>query len=473
MEDSPAAGWAPVVYGRTEAADTWWQAIPAGITSAGWLAQVVYCVFAGGRELEEHPRFLLAQQLGHRIIGVACPARDLSREMHTDGTRELYCFVGWIASLPGGTDQLDSNSRAIPNSMTVPDGPSFEEIRSNYSQWAAPVYTEIMAPLWQTPVPASHSPVTTQRREAPWNPGIRRQVGLVPRPGTGLWPAQTWPFLWAAAMATSAPLTCVVGWQHVGSARRDGVTHLGAANAAYREIPILPQPEPEPEPIVPARQVSPPELVPAQRLSPPETAADEASFEPPQLDLETGAVPRGDNPIARRRWSGSIARIQVLTNIRLRPGVRVPATLSRISLSRRAKLGVSIGLAAVVAITLVIALGGGPAPNKPVSVTYVTITSKARATPRSLLVYQHLTLLPGPRTVRIALLAGTSPANRAVCVVQLGRMPPNQVHPRTGQRICLKLKGQPISYGIAIIERATTDSVMATITIWSLSRSYA
>ena len=67
--EPPAVSWASVVYGRTAGADTWWQAIPEGAGDSGWLAGVVRAAFAGGSDLDASPRFLLAQDRVHRIVG--------------------------------------------------------------------------------------------------------------------------------------------------------------------------------------------------------------------------------------------------------------------------------------------------------------------------------------------------------------------------------------------------------------------
>ena len=358
---------------------------------------------------------------------------------------------------------------ADPVGAVDPGGPSLDELWSNYARWAAPVYAEVMTPLWRAPMSLSRLPAATQPGAAPWQPTAHSQAGPVPCPGTGLWPAQMWPLLWAAAMATPDPLTCVVGWQRAGSARRDGVTHLGAANAPHREAPITPQPEPRPAP-EPERLVLAP---------PPEAASADADLTPPSLVPAAGPATRRDELIARlararvlaRTWQPACARL--LAQIRVHASVRLPASahlphaISWISLSRRAKLCVSIAMAAVAAGVLVIALAPNPAPAPP-SVTHVTIMSASQPARDSLFDYQHGTLWPGPRTARLAPLPDASPASRAACVARLGSNPPSQVRPRRGQRICLKLKGQPTSFGIAAIEDATPTSVKAAVTIWPL-----
>ena len=440
MVNSPVPGWAPVVYGRTAAADTWWQAVPGGTLPTGWLSRVVRAVFAGGRELEAHPRFLLARQPGQQIVGVACPAQHLSHQMHTDGTRELYCFVGWLATRPTGADQADLV------------GPGLDELLGSYPKWAATVYAKVMTPLWDTPMSVPRLPTATQPGAAPWQPSLQLAAEPVPCPGTGLWPAQTWERLWAAAMAVPDPLTCVVGWQRANSARRDGVTHLGAADAPLREPPIAPQPAPDPET---------PVLAP-----PPAARPDDAEVESPQPvpapDVVPDAVPQPDAVSVPDAVPDAVRASET---VRSRARARPSRASSSISLSRRAKIGVSSCLVAAAAVALVVALteNGTPAPP---SVTFIAITSSGPPIPGAFLAYQHGMLRPGPRTARMAPLSGAFPASRAACLTQLGHTSASQLRPRPGQRICLELNGQPASYAIAAIEAVTPSSVKAAETIW-------
>jgi len=272
MGDAQTACWAPVVYGRTAAADTWWQAVPDGVSPAGWLTRVVYAAVDRGRELDKHPRFLLAQEPGHRVVGVACRARDLSDEMHSDGLRELYCFVGWLTVLPAD-DEAD---------MALLTGPGLDEFQKSYVQWAAPVYTGVMGGRWRMPLSFTRDPVTTHPQPAPWAGDAYDPADPLPRPDTGLWPAETWPPLWAAALSVLDPLTCVIGWQRAGTARQDSVvTHLGAANAPDRAAPVAPQPVPQPVPLVPVPSASPEDASAAlETVSEEDTGAETAALVP-------------------------------------------------------------------------------------------------------------------------------------------------------------------------------------------------
>jgi hypothetical protein len=108
------AGCAPVVYGRIPHSDAWWRAVPN--TDRTWLTTMIHAAVQGGHELAVGPRFLQARAQ-QTLIGVARQAADLSASMHSDGTRELYCFVGWLGT---GTP------------------PTLPELTTNYRTWAGP-----------------------------------------------------------------------------------------------------------------------------------------------------------------------------------------------------------------------------------------------------------------------------------------------------------------------------------------------
>jgi len=347
--ETRAVRWAPVVYGRTGAADSWWQAAPDGADTAGWLARFVYAAFAGGRELDASPRFLLAQDPGHRIVGVACPARELSDQMCSDGQREFSCFVGWVADRSG----IAGSSNAA--------GPALEDLQQQYARWAAPVYQEVMTPVWDLPHSPFRRPAATDPAAPPWDEqdgAIEyRLSGPVPHPGEGLWPAGTWPALWAAALATTGPFTCVVGWPHARSARRDGVTHLGAADAPERGAPLAP-------PLV----VRTPAPAPGDA---PEPASDPDALDEPQHMLAGDSASVANDALAvndgsqlpirthrlriRVRWPPvglrRVASAHPQAVLRQIASARLPAALTReahsrlLTMSRRAKIGAGVALA--------------------------------------------------------------------------------------------------------------------------------
>jgi hypothetical protein len=237
--------WAPIVYGRTATSDTWWRAVPEGLDQHGWLGTVVHSALADGRELKQRPRFLLAQNTTHQIVGVACQAGDLGTGMRSVGSRELFCFVGWVAARTGPSE---------------PGPPELEELEGGYARWAAPVYTRILTPVWNEPPTAHCLPVTTQPERVHWTPPARHPKPGLP-PDGGPWTEDSWPVIWAAVQAARDPLTCVVGWQHMSSARFEDATHIGVADAPLRPLPRVEYVE----------RVAPPELLePAEKTPKPE-----------------------------------------------------------------------------------------------------------------------------------------------------------------------------------------------------------
>jgi hypothetical protein len=198
-------GWAPVVYGRTPFADTWWRVVPSGSYPRAWLSGVVQAAVAGGAELRGRPRFVLAQAEGHRLVGVACLAADLSASMHSDGSGELHCFVGWLASGgPGGP----------------PRGPTCARLRDDYRRWAGAVYEHWVGPVWKAPAHALRRPRAARAGEAPW------QTLSTAAPLTV---ADDWERLWDLANTSTQPMTVVLGWaspqarRPVSSARAVGL----------------------------------------------------------------------------------------------------------------------------------------------------------------------------------------------------------------------------------------------------------
>ncbi|WP_067468009.1 hypothetical protein [Actinomadura macra] len=222
MAEPAGAGWAPVLYGRTRYADSWWRVVPEGADHRGWLDEVVRATVADGAGLRDRPRFVLARSGGHRLVGVACQAADLSASMHSDGAREMYCFVGWAAS--GGP--------AGP-----PPGPTWPRLRDGYRQWAGAVYERWMGPVWTSPMSQLRQPRRSGPEQAPWpvsppaahppgGPALAGGVG-----GPQVVPLSAWERVWDEANAATRPMTVVLGWATMPKAGRDGVTHLGVADA--------------------------------------------------------------------------------------------------------------------------------------------------------------------------------------------------------------------------------------------------
>jgi hypothetical protein len=235
-------GWAPVVYGRTKYVDTWWRALPEDVDAdtGDWLRAQVKAVVAGGVELDGGPRFLLAQNARHRVVGAAVKVAQLGTAMDLDSRGGLYCFVGWFAA-----------RNAAP--------PLLAGLRAGYRGWAAQLYEDVMRPVWEESGLRLQEPRTSTPAPPPWPAALSHPIrGLTPLAPSAqvpdTWPYEGWDYLWAAAAQSPDQLTCVIGWPRATTARFEGVTHLGAAEAPRREIPRLPHAEapPAPDPAPPA-----------------------------------------------------------------------------------------------------------------------------------------------------------------------------------------------------------------------------
>ncbi|WP_328708425.1 hypothetical protein [Microbispora hainanensis] len=279
--------WTPVVYGRTHRADRWWRALPAGISPNGWIADAVNAAVAGGRGLRwpeavseaagetSRPegsrlegRYLLARRVNGGdgmnrangvLMGVACYARALSQEMHTDeASRELYCFVGWW-----GTPQTPS------------DIPSFAALTENCERWAGDVYQTYFEQVWKEHPARVHTQESVPET-APWaqddpvadglveSPASAPEVTPPPLLGVGpagftsrkdevlLYPASHAERLWDEGRRTKVPFTLVTGWDASAQALLRPVTHLCAADIHEpRTVPapvIAQPPPPSPKP---------------------------------------------------------------------------------------------------------------------------------------------------------------------------------------------------------------------------------
>ncbi|SDM01675.1 hypothetical protein SAMN05421869_13485 [Nonomuraea jiangxiensis] len=283
-----------MVYGRTAGADVWWRVRPPGIDRE-WLESAVYAVIADGRQLQENSRFLITVRPGARLVGVACQAAELSKSMHSDGTREMYCFVGWFSAADTG-------------------GPELPDLYESYPRWAGATYEHYMRPVWNAPVSQVRRPHPGQAGPPPWPvtapPAVERHIVLQP-----VIHLDDWDIVWNHALAASTPARVVLGWKTAGRFGREGVTHLGVldrdvprldrrvphrdreAPRADREalIPSLDAPAPPPLP--------PPVPVPVPRpvgASPPApTLVRDAAFAAPHTVGGTGRPRRTSTPSSR------------------------------------------------------------------------------------------------------------------------------------------------------------------------------
>lgn len=455
--------WAPVVYGRTATSDTWWRAVPKGLDQHGWLGIVTYSALAAGRELKQRPRFLLAQNAAHRIVGVACQARDLSDTMRSAGSRELFCFVGWATSL---TEQLAQD-----------DTPALQELERGYRDWAALVYTQVMSEIWDAPATASMPPVTTVPEEAVWAPPVRRvRPGVAP--SAGPWAEKAWPEVWAAAAAASEPLTCVIGWQHISSARFEDATHIGVADAPFRPPPTVgyedpsappglarsPEPTP-PQSVAPSVPVAP--AVPRASTVPdgPSAGAPETPVAGQDIGLGPGrAIWHGEKPVGRRppRDHG--------------PGWAKLAVAAAVG---AAVAGVAVALASPGAASSAShapspspspsppALAAGTGATGPPVLLQVVIPASSKPIADSLVQYYAHVLSLGQSTARIALWPNARAASPGACASAVATAPvvvPVKAHPDLW--LCVELKGSPSRYGLIDVTAVTKTAVTATATLW-------
>jgi hypothetical protein len=237
--DSPR--WAPVVYGRTRHRDQWWQAIPRDVDET-WIEPLVMATVAGGADLADGRRFLLARGSDSVCVGVACRARELSAEMHRDAAgRELYCFVGWVAP-----------TRAA--------APTLADLRASYVEWAGQVYARRMRDEWERP---SYEPLQAERTAAtatPW-PAPRSPSPAAADGRSRAWPPGEADRPWEMVRAATGPAAVSVGWAAAAEARVADVAgpfHIVAEDvAAPRPLPPRPAPpEPKlPEVILPREPV--------------------------------------------------------------------------------------------------------------------------------------------------------------------------------------------------------------------------
>lgn len=255
------SAWAPVVYARIRRVDSWWRALPAasgdvdhggtGSPSAGspWLAGPVLAVVQGGRELAAGPRFLLARHGSRHLVGVACRAVDLEPAMASDGTRDLYCFVGWV-----GTGAV----------------PPLALLRRSYPEWAGAEYRRWVGPDWDASPSEDRAPRSTTPGPPPWSDewpqtepeprvesGFRgdpasaagaavEAVALPPAPVSSgrvhVWPEHEAHLLWQAVAAGPTDPThmvdavLVTGLRVARRSRVRGLTHAASADTSERYL---------------------------------------------------------------------------------------------------------------------------------------------------------------------------------------------------------------------------------------------
>lgn len=449
--------WAPVVYGRTATSDTWWRAVPEDLDQYGWLGEVVHSALADGLELERRPRFLFAQNATHRIVGVACQAGDLSDTMWTDGSRKLFCFVGWVAA---GT--------APPE----PDVPGLADLEDGYRQWAGRVYRDRLGPVWEAPATAFLPPASTQPESAPW-----RAPARYPRPDLtldkGAWAEDSWPVVWAAVQTTKDTVTCVIGWQRISSARFENATHIGVADAPPRQLPPGDYPAPaviSPVPAAPLRSAPPVPTAPLRSAPPPQPAQSPVSAD--RVGVRAGAAADSMSPTR----PAAAPRPVVPAGDHGSSGVGLPPApvVSERSwfghLPDWAKLTAAAAAGALAAglVVAVVSPSPAPAPVGRLVRLQVVLSASVRPVDGSLIDYgEDGKLSPGESAVGMAIWSRGS-AGAASCASAVAEVPPHAppIQAYQGLRLCVELNGNPSRYGLVEITSVPAATVAATVTLW-------
>lgn len=184
---SQSAEWQVVLYGRTFRADSWWRVRPPGIDLA-WLNGLVIATTGGGEDLSDGPRYMLARNGECVLVGAAARAALLHQTWNSDGSRPLYCFVGWLSR---------DRDAAVP---------SLDAVEDQWVTWARPAYKSWMRLDWE-----KHPSDLTKAHESPFDrppwAGTAAELTAIPSaggtrraPGRGgamNVPAQGWAGAWA------------------------------------------------------------------------------------------------------------------------------------------------------------------------------------------------------------------------------------------------------------------------------------
>ena len=251
---SPAARWAAVVYGRTYQADFRFLETPVDFTRADrdWLADHVLGALGTPEHLRLGPRWCLARNGQHCLVGVACTADDLlgraagaaddarlTRDRHG---RPLYVFVGLVA-------RATSNGRfprlpALAELDLAGFRDLYEPVRAQWLDLGQP--SPRPAP-YERSLPADPDQPVAERALADPDPlGAERapaepaDVQLNTRPAWVLvWPetAAARASLWSAAAHSSAPVSLCLGLTRQKDALEG--PFLNATVAAITEPAVL------------------------------------------------------------------------------------------------------------------------------------------------------------------------------------------------------------------------------------------
>ena len=222
--------WQSVLYCRTRRADQWWRVFPRQ-DDENWLSSVVLAIVAGGEDLETGPRFVLARKASSVLMGTAARAGMISDTMNSDGSRPLYCFIGWTTS--------NSHAR-IPN---------LEVFEAGWQRWARDVFEGWMPLDWERHPAELDSPHEPPLERAPWaakteQPGARCYGERNPRADGSMTPYEDRAEIWSQLVQSSDDFTLAVCPSPLRIQESQLFTHVVSAEAPAerREVTETPGP---------------------------------------------------------------------------------------------------------------------------------------------------------------------------------------------------------------------------------------
>jgi hypothetical protein len=304
--------WQAVLYGRTRRADRWWRVRPHDI-DVSWLNALVLAGTGGGEGLAEQPRFLLARHEQVVLVGVACRAALLSDTMNSDGSRPLYCFVGWL-----------SNDEGAPV-------PQLEALEEQWLPWATGVYEAWMPLDWDkhpTDLADAHEPPL---ESPPWPAestvpapadlaSSRESSPATARRGPLVFPVEARVVAWRQLYVTPGDFVFAVGLRTSFPDANGVLTHLamaayaGETQAGSRVQPADNSPEPVdagPPPDVPVHTGNPPAGRPASDRVLPRSSPDSPppAGPAPRQVADHRAQPPVETQRSAPRGSGVLRRV--------------------------------------------------------------------------------------------------------------------------------------------------------------------
>jgi hypothetical protein len=297
--------WQPVLYGRTRRADRWWRVRPYDV-DVRWLNALMLAATGGGEGLADQPRYVLARDRAVVLVGAAARAAVLSETMNSDGSRPLYCFVGWLSKDPGATV------------------PGLEALEALWVPWATDVYEAWMPLDWNkhpTDLADAHEPPfgrppwtaesTLSVEPAKLAQGL--ELSALSAPGRPVVvPLETRAAVWRQLYDAPSDFAFVAGPRTTSADPNLVLTHLAmtadptgtrSGDAGIR--PAERAPEPTRDKPLPDEGVQPEH--PAERMPEPTASGQGYASSAPDVSGWAGAVP-GDPlpaPAARGRDAGS------------------------------------------------------------------------------------------------------------------------------------------------------------------------